>query len=99
MRNIFLVPVFFQGLSCIGVLFFQDVFGDSGEYELSTTVSSLGTDIDTIVRIGDDVEVMLDDEHCITLFDEAIEDDEELLDVRKMKPRRWFIEDIDSLGS
>lgn len=40
---------------------------------------------------------MLDNEDTISLFDEPVEDIEELLNIGEVEPCSWLIEDIESL--
>lgn len=98
MRDIFLVPVFFQSLSRIGAFFFQDVSSYAGEDELSAPVSALWPDVDAVVGVGDNVEIVFDDENAISFLDQTVENQEEFLDVREMESGGWFVEDVDSFA-
>lgn len=95
MGNILLLPIFFQSLAGIGAFLFEDIPGNSGEYKLSTPVSALRTDVDAVVGIGDDIEIMLDDQDGIAFLHETVEDDEEFLDIGEMETGRGLIEDVD----
>jgi hypothetical protein len=60
-------------------------------------MSTLRTNIDDSISIGDDVEIMLDDKNRITLLNKSIEDIEELLYIREVQSRCRLIENIKCL--
>lgn len=79
-------PILFQSLSSIRSFFFDDITSLAGEHEPSPAISSLWTNIDAVVRVGDDIEIVLNDEDTIPLLDESVEDGEEFLDIREVEP-------------
>ena len=99
MTNIFLLPVLFQGLSGVRALLFQYISGCSRKYKFSSFVSSFESDIYAVIGIGDDVEIVFDDEDGIPFLDETVEDQEEFLDVREMESGGRFVEDVNGFGS
>ena len=51
----------------------------SGEYEIPSLITTLSTDVDDGIRIGDDVEIVFNHENRVPFLYESIEDIEELL--------------------
>ena len=51
-----------------------------------------------MIRRLDDVEIVLDDDHRIAAVYEPLQDEEQLVDVRRMQPRRRLVEDIERLS-
>ena len=56
--------------------------------------AALGSEIDDPVSIGDDIEVVLDDDHRVAGVDQSMQDPDQLLDVRHVQSDRRFIEDV-----
>ena len=77
----------------------EDLVTRSCEYEITSLIATLRSDVDDGVRIGDDVEIMLDDEYRVPFLNQSIEDIEELLYIREVESCRRLIEDIEGLTS
>ena len=99
MRYIFLRPILFQGFARIGALLFHYIFGFPGKETFPALIPSLGSDVNTVVGVGDDVEVVFDNENRVSFLHEPIENGEKFLDIREMKSGRGFIEDVNGFGS
>ena len=74
---------------------FRGAFGD----DLAAAAPAFGTEVDDVVGVGDDVEVVLDDDDGVPLLDEPLEDVEELRDVLEVESRRRFVEDVDGAAA
>lgn len=74
---------------------FQDAISDAAIHDRSSADTTLRSDIDEVVGIGDDVEVMLDDQHAAPFLDEAIEYREEFLGIREMQASGGLVEDVE----
>ena len=48
-----------------------------------------------MIGLLDDIEVVLDDDHCIAFVDQAVEHVKQLVYVCEVKARRWFVEDVE----
>lgn len=81
----------------MALFYFEDFFSWSRKDQIPSFIPSLLTDVDDGVGIGDDVEIMFDDEDAIPLFYQFIEDIEELLDIREVETCCRLIEDIECL--
>ena len=75
----------------------EDLVTRTCEYQIPSLVATLRSDVDDGIRVGDDVEIVLDDEYRVPLLYETIEDIEELLHIREVESCRWLIEDIECL--
>src|SRR4051812_33188482 len=62
-----------------------------------TRMTTVGPEIDHVVRRLDDVEMMLDEQHGVPGVDEFVERLEQPLNVREMQARRWLVEDVDGV--
>lgn len=63
----------------IATLYGEELLPWTCEDEISSSIATFDTDVDDGISIGDDVEIMLDDEYTVAFLDERIEDVEELL--------------------
>ena len=73
-----------------------DFATSSGHFSASHT--TFGPDVDDVVGIGDDVEVVLDDDDGIAFFHQPVEHIEQSLDVGEMETGGRFIENKDRLA-
>ena len=90
--------IFLECLGCIAILYLEDLVSWACKYQISSLIATLGSDVDDGIRIGDDIEIVFDHENRVPLLDESIEDIEEFLNIRKMKPCCWLIENIECLS-
>jgi hypothetical protein len=90
--------IFPECLGSIAILYREDLVTRTCEYEIASLVATLRSDVDDSVSIGDDVEIVLDDEYRVSFLYETIEDIEELLYIGEVEPRGWLIEDIERLS-
>jgi hypothetical protein len=60
----------------------EQCFRRAGEENLAAVVARAGADVDDPVGGGDDVEVVLDRDHGDAAVDEAVDDAEQVVDVR-----------------
>ena len=61
--------------------------------EVSSTVSTLRTQINNMVSTLNNLHVMFDDQNGMSAFNEGIECLEQSLDVMEVETRSWFVED------
>ena len=73
--------IFPECLGSIAILYREDLVTRTCEYQIPSLVATLKSDVDDGVSIGDDVEIMLDDEYRVPFLYETIEDIEELLHI------------------
>ena len=97
MVNFLAVIIFSQCLCSITFFHGEDFVSWSCKKESPTLVTTLRPDVDDGVRVGDDVEVMLDDEDTVAFFDQLVEDIEKFLNIGEMESCRRFIQDIEGL--
>ena len=71
-------------------LFFGDCFGGADGDDFSAAISAFGAKIYNPVGGFNDVQIMLDNDHCIAALDQFIEHGEELIDV--IKTADWIID-------
>ena len=86
----------FHCLSRIRAFYLKNTISFSCIQEMSSCISTIWPNINQIIRIENNIKIVFDHKHCIPFFYESIEDMEELLNIREMKPCCWFIEDIES---
>jgi hypothetical protein len=63
--------------------------------EASPPLAPLGPQVEHPVGLGDDVEVVLNDQHRVPGVAQLVEADEELLDVREMEPRGRLVQHVE----
>ena len=68
-------------LSCIGSLDIKNSVSHSSIDKMPTIDSSFGSYIDKCICICDHIEIMLDNQHSISLLDKCIENIEEFLNI------------------
>ena len=91
--------IFPECLGSIAILNGEDLVTRTCEYQIPSLIATLRSDVDDGVRIGDDVEIMLDDEYRVPFLYQSIEDIEQLLYIREVESCCRLIEDIESLTS
>ena len=74
---------------------FGDDFGRAAGDDLSATGAALGSDVDDPVRRFDYVQVVFDNEHGVSDFDEVVQHFQQQLNVRKVQTRRGLVEQIE----
>ena len=72
-------------------------WGASGD-NLPATRASLGPEINQSVSGFDDIEVVLNDNHCIAPITQAMQDLEQLSDIFEVQPGGGFIENIQRIS-
>lgn len=55
--------IFLECLGSIAILDGEDLVTRTCEYQIPSLIATLGPDVDDGVRIGDDVEIVFDDEY------------------------------------
>ena len=63
------------------------------EYDLSTTITSLGSEINDPVGTLDHVHIVFDDYYRVSALDQSIESGEQFIDVVEMQTRSRLVED------
>ncbi len=77
---LFSIPeIFPERTRSIAPLYGEELLTWACEDEISSSIATFDTDVDDGISIGDDIEIVLDDEDTIALLDERIEDVEEFL--------------------
>ena len=56
--------------------------------------ASFRAQVDDVIRRGENVQVVFDQEDCIALVDDLLEEDDQFPDIKVMMSRRRFIEDL-----
>src|SRR6516162_3822263 len=87
------IPQKSPGRRCLDARHF---FGRSGGHDASTRRAALRTEIDNVVGGLDDVQVVLDDNDCVSLVDELGENVEQLAGVLEVQAGGRLIQDVQS---
>src|SRR5918994_587893 len=74
------------------------LFGGACRDYLAAGVTAFGSEIDDVVCGPDHIQVVLDDDDGVPRVHEPVQDGEQLLDVREVKPRRRLVQDVDGLA-
>ena len=74
----------------------RDFFGSARGHKLSTFISPLRPKVNNIIRGLDHIKIMLDHQNAVPLIHQRLQDLDEAINIREMKPRRGLIEDIKS---
>lgn len=83
-------------LRSVAILDGEDLVTRACEYQIPSLIATLRPDVDDGVSIGDDIEIVFDDEYGVPLLHESVEDIEELLHIGEVETRCRLIEDIES---
>jgi hypothetical protein len=67
------------------------------DHDLAAGVSSLGTQIDHMIRGLDDVHVMLDEQHCVAGVHQPVQRGQQAFDVGEMQSGGRLIQDVDGV--
>src|SRR5687767_1021788 len=86
-----ILPKKFSG---VGLRNLHYVFGGPCAHYISASVSAFRTQINDVVSSLYDIEVMLDNQQRSAGFDQSPKRREKFVDVIKVKPRGWFIKDV-----
>ncbi len=70
----------------------------TGQHHLSTSFATFRPHIDNIVRLPDDLEVVLNHNYCVALFHQRLQHVQQFFNVCQVQPGRWLIENIYGLG-
>ncbi|MEX2153023.1 MAG: hypothetical protein WD825_06750 [Gemmatimonadaceae bacterium] len=62
--------------------------------DFSSAKSRFGPEVDHPVRELDDIEVVLDEHHCVSRVHQPVEDVRQLLDVLEMEARGWLVHQV-----
>jgi len=73
---------------------FHDVFRCAAGDQFAAEGAGFGADIDDVIGVGDDAEVVFDDDDGVTIVDEAMEDFEEFGDVGHVEADGGLLEEI-----
>lgn len=68
-----------------------------GDYP-APPIPTIRTKIHDPVRLGDDIEIVLDDNHGVAHVDEAVQNMHESFHVRHVQPHRRFVQDVERPG-
>ena len=75
------------------------MFRGAGEGDCSAFGASVGTDLDDVVGVFDDIELVFDDEERVAGVGEAMEDAEENFDVGKVEAGGGLVENEKSVDA
>ena len=88
-----------QKLPSEGLRNLCNFFRSSRRYNATATGSSFGSEINNPICRFNDVKIVFDDDNCIALINQTIDDVEQLADVLKVQPGSRFIKDVDRTPS
>src|SRR5262245_34691343 len=89
------LQIFFETPRCVRMFSVShQLRGRTARNDLSAASAAFRSKINYIIRFFDDVEVMFNCHYGIPFVNQEMERANELFDVRKMKPGRRFIKDI-----
>jgi len=74
------------------------VFGGAFDHDLSSGLATFGTDIDQIIRLGQNIEMMFDDHDAVAGIDQAMHQIEKSSHVGQMKSNSWFLQKKKMMG-
>ena len=66
--------------------------------EVAAFAAGAGAEVEDFVGIGDDIEVVLDEDEGVAALDEFVEDGEELDDVVAMEADGGFVEEVEGFA-
>ena len=87
------LQLFAEETRCVAFLAFCHFLRSTTGKKASTCIAAFGTEVDDMVGTLDDLEVVLNDDNCMTTTDESVEGCKQLLDVVEVKAGRGFVED------
>ena len=76
------------GLQC-------DFFRWTRGQDLSAGFPPVGSEVDDVIGALDDIEVVFDDKHCISLVDQPLKQLDQLAHIRQVESRGGFIEKVE----
>jgi hypothetical protein len=81
-----------------GVFDAEDVFGRAAVEELAAAVATAGAEFDEPVGLGNDVEVVFDDDHGVAGVNKAVEEVEEAGDIVAVEADAGFFEEVEGFA-
>ena len=81
----------------IGLCRLYNLFRRSLRDDSPAAHAALGSEVDHIVRSLNHVEIVLDNDNRIAAVHEALQNDEQLVDIRRMQSRRRLVENVKCL--
>ena len=84
-----------QVASGVGPCTTGDILGRTAGNDLATAAAAFRTKVDDMVRGLDDIQVMLDNHHAVSRFNQPLQDTKQSADIVKMQTGGRFIEDVD----
>src|SRR5882724_6846517 len=89
-----------EEFASVGLLVFRDLFGRALGYDAATAVAAFGTQINHPISLGDEVEIMFDDDDGMAGIYESLQDFHEPFYVRHVQANGRFLQEEQvSLGS
>src|SRR5215471_11978823 len=73
----------------------DEVRGRASDDDFSPGVAAFWAEVDNVVRLADDLQVVLHHYYRIALIHQRLQDMQEFLDVRQVQPGRGFIEEVE----
>ena len=77
---------------------FCELLGCAGRNDLPATAAPFGAKIDDPIGGFYDVEIVFDDDDRVTVVAQSVQHFEQLLDVVKVQPGGWLVEDVERLS-
>ena len=96
-RSYMLGFILHQSILSKGMRDLKESFSLSTIEEFSSGISSVRSNVNDVIRIGDDVKIVFHYDHAIPLFNQSVEDSQEFLNIGKMESRCGFIQDVEGL--
>ena len=90
-----LVDQLSEELAGVALRHFGDVLGGALGDDAPSPAAAFGSQIDDPVGRLDDIEVVLDHDHCVAGIDQALENLEKLANVFEMEARGGLVEDVE----
>ena len=86
------LELLFQETGGVGCLALDDLLWSAGADDVTTFLTTFGTNVDDVVGTLDDIHVVLDDKDGVTTLNESVEGMQQTLDVVEMKSCGWLVE-------
>src|SRR6185369_6898166 len=81
-----------QKPACVRALVPRDLLERTFGHDLTARVARLRAQIDNPIRLGDQIEVMLDDDHRMAGVDQALQDLDQSPNIGYVQSDRWFFQ-------
>ena len=80
-------------------LYQSHILGGARGYDSSPARATFWTHVDNPISTLNDIEIVFNDDHRVSLINKASEHEQQLADVLKVQPGRRLIQDVDRAAS